>query len=60
MFRIMEIIYNKSQEQSQIKMCQKKDLQDKLNYTEQQLINITNQMKIKIHQMVEDVENRVN
>lgn len=55
----MEIIYNKSQEQSQLKMNQKKELQDKLNYTEQQLINITNQMKIKIHQMVEDVENRV-
>lgn len=60
MFKIMETIYNRSQELRQLKMCQKKELQEKLNFTEQQLINITNQMKMKIHQMVDDVEDKVN
>lgn len=55
----MEIIYNRSQEQTQLKMCQKKEFQEKLNFTEQQLINITNQMKMKIHHMVDDVEDKV-
>lgn len=55
----METIYNRSQEQTNFKMCQKKEFQDKLNYTEQQLITITNQMKMKIHQMVDDVEDKV-
>jgi len=59
MFKIMEIIYNRSQEQTQLKMCQKKEFQEKLNFTEQQLINITNQMKMKIHHMVDDVEDKV-
>lgn len=60
MFKIMETIYNRSQEQTHLKMCQKKEFQDKLNFTEQQLISITNQMKTKIHQMVDDVEDKVN
>lgn len=55
----MEITYNRSQEQTHLKMCQKKEFQDKLNFTEQQLINITNQMKMKIHHMVDDVEDKV-
>lgn len=59
MFKIMEITYNRSQEQTHLKMCQKKEFQDKLNFTEQQLINITNQMKMKIHHMVDDVEDKV-
>lgn len=41
------------------KLKQKKDVQDKINYTEEQLIIITQEMKQKIHQMVEDVEQRV-
>jgi mitofusin 2 len=60
MLKIMETIYNRSQEQTHLKMCQKKEFQEKLNFTEQQLINITNQMKMKIHQMVDDVEDKVN
>uniref|UniRef100_A0A2S2PK02 Transmembrane GTPase Marf n=1 Tax=Schizaphis graminum TaxID=13262 RepID=A0A2S2PK02_SCHGA len=60
MLKIMETIYNRSQEQTQLKMCLKKEFQEKLNFTEQQLINITNQMKMKIHQMVDDVEDKVN
>lgn len=55
----MEIVYKRSQEQTHLKKCQKKEFQDKLNFTEQQLISITNQMKTKIHQMVEDVEDKV-
>lgn len=55
----MDVIFNKSQEQTHLKMCEKKELQDKLNFTEQQLISITNQMKTKIHQMVDDVEDKV-
>jgi len=60
MYKIMETIYNRSQEQTHLKMCQKKEFQEKLNFTEQQLICITNQMKMKIHQMVDDVEDKVN
>lgn len=59
MYKLMEIIYNRSHEQTQLKICQKKKFQDELNFTEQQLISITNLMKIKIHQMVDDVENKV-
>jgi len=55
----METIYKRSQEQTHSKMCQKKEFQEKLNFTEQQLICITNQMKMKIHQMVDDVEDKV-
>lgn len=36
-----------------------KDVHDKLNYTEKQLMALTHEMKIKIHHMVEDVEQRV-
>lgn len=55
----MEIVYKRSQEQTYLKKCLKKEFQDKLNFTEQQLISITSQMKAKIHQMVEDVEDKV-
>lgn len=37
----------------------KKEVHDKLNYTEQQLMLLTQEMKDKIHHMVEDVEQRV-
>ncbi|OAD54754.1 Transmembrane GTPase Marf [Eufriesea mexicana] len=37
----------------------KKDVHDKLNYTEQQLMLLTQEMKDKIHHMVEDVEQKV-
>ncbi|XP_076291011.1 mitochondrial assembly regulatory factor isoform X2 [Lasioglossum baleicum] len=36
-----------------------KEVHDKLNYTEKQLMALTHEMKIKIHHMVEDVEQRV-
>lgn len=37
----------------------KKEIHDKLNFTEQQLMLLTQEMKDKIHHMVEDVEQRV-
>ncbi|XP_024945667.1 transmembrane GTPase Marf isoform X3 [Cephus cinctus] len=37
----------------------KKEVHDRLNYTEQQLMLLTREMKDKIHHMVEDVEQRV-
>lgn len=37
----------------------KKEVNDKLNFTEQQLILLTQEMKDKIHRMVEDVEQKV-
>lgn len=41
------------------KLSDKKQVHDKLNYTEQQLILVTHEMKDKIRHMVEDVEQRV-
>lgn len=37
----------------------KKEVHDKLNFTEQQLLLLTQEMKDKIHRVVEDVEQRV-
>lgn len=37
----------------------KQEVHDRLNYTEQELMSLTQEMKNKIHQMVEDVEQRV-
>lgn len=37
----------------------KKEVHDRLNFTEQQLMLLTQEMKDKIHRMVEDVEQRV-
>lgn len=59
MCKIMDVVYSRSQEQKNLKFDQIKKCQNKLNYTEQQLISITNQMKMKIHQMVDDVEDKV-
>jgi len=56
----METIYKRIQEQANLKICQKNELRKKLNVIEQQLISITNQMKMKIQQMVDDVKDKVN
>lgn len=40
-------------------LCVKREVHDKLNFTEQQLMLLTQEMKNKIHHMVEDVEQRV-
>ncbi|XP_025201825.1 transmembrane GTPase Marf-like [Melanaphis sacchari] len=59
MLKIMETIYNRSQEQTYLKICQIKEFQEKLNFTEQQLIIISNKIEMKIHQMVYDVNDKV-
>lgn len=59
MFKIMDVVYKRSKKLANDKISQKKELQEKFNFTEQQLINITNEMKMKIHHMVEDVEEKV-
>ncbi|VVC32912.1 Dynamin superfamily,Fzo/mitofusin HR2 domain,P-loop containing nucleoside triphosphate hydrolase,Dynamin- [Cinara cedri] len=59
MLKIMDIIYNRSQEQKNLKLNEIEKCQEKLNYTEQSLISITKEMKTKIHQMVNDVEKKV-
>lgn len=56
---VMETIYERALLLQREKALQKKEVNDKLNYTEQQLLLITQEMKEKIHHMVEDVEQRV-
>lgn len=56
---ILESIYNEALRLKEEKLGQRKDLTDKVNYTEQQLMIITQEMKKKIRNMVEDVEQRV-
>ncbi|XP_059485368.1 transmembrane GTPase Marf [Neocloeon triangulifer] len=57
--RVMDAIYEKSLKTRSEKLMSKKEVHDKLNFTEQQLMLLTQEMKDKIHQMVEDVEQRV-
>jgi mitofusin 2 len=57
--RVMDAIYDKSLKTRAEKMLSRKEVQDKFNFTEQQLMLLTQEMKDKIHQMVEDVEQRV-
>jgi mitofusin 2 len=57
--RVMDAIYEKSLKTRAEKMSARKEVHDKLNFTEQQLMLLTQEMKDKIHQMVEDVEQRV-
>ncbi|XP_073993525.1 mitochondrial assembly regulatory factor isoform X2 [Rhodnius prolixus] len=56
---VMGGVYEKALALQKEKSAIKKDVNDKLNYTEQQLLLITQEMKEKIHHMVEDVEQRV-
>jgi mitofusin len=56
---IMDRTYDKAQQLRTEKAVAKKEVYDKLNFTEQQLLLITQEMKDKICQMVEDVEQRV-
>lgn len=56
----METVYERALSLQREKSLQKKEVNDKLNFTEQQLLLITQEMKEKIHHMVEDVEQRVN
>lgn len=55
----MDDIYSDAIKLKEEKQKLSKELHDKINYTEQQLVLTTQEMKQKIHHMVEDVEQRV-
>lgn len=55
----MDNIYVNAESLKEQKLQTRKDLNDKINYTEQQLMVITQEMKQKIRHLVEDVEQRV-
>jgi hypothetical protein len=55
----MDGTYDQAQQLRTEKAVAKKEIHDKLNFTEQQLLLLTQEMKDKIRQMVEDVEQRV-
>ena len=57
--QIMDSTYEQAQQLKTQKAVAKKEIYDKLNFTEQQLLLLTQEMKDKIRQMVEDVEQRV-
>ncbi|XP_065345102.1 transmembrane GTPase Marf isoform X2 [Cloeon dipterum] len=57
--RVMDAIYEKCLKTRAEKLLMKKEVQDRLNFTEKNLMLLTQEMKDKIHQMVEDVEQRV-
>lgn len=52
-------MYTDCQKLREQKLNQRKDLSEKIDYTETQLMKATQEMKLKIHHMVEDVEQRV-
>jgi hypothetical protein len=56
---VMDGTYDRAQQLRTEKSVAKKEIHDKLNFTEQQLLLLTQEMKDKIRQMVEDVEQRV-
>jgi mitofusin len=57
--QFVDRMYDQVQQLKTQKDVAKKELHDKLNITQQQLLFITQKMKDKIQQMVEDVKERV-
>lgn len=55
----MDVTYDRAHKLRNEKSVGKKEVHDKLNFMEQQLVLLTQEMKDKIHQMVEDVDQRV-
>ncbi|XP_043485137.1 transmembrane GTPase Marf [Leptopilina heterotoma] len=55
----LDEILERTQKMRAEQLNNKKEVHDKLNFTEQQLLLLTQEMKDKIHHMVEDVEQRV-
>ncbi|OXU22112.1 hypothetical protein TSAR_004095 [Trichomalopsis sarcophagae] len=55
----LDEILERTQKMKSEQVNVKKEVHDKLNFTEQQLMLLTQEMKDKIHRMVEDVEQRV-
>ena len=58
-WQIMGNTYDQAQQLKEEKAVAKKEICDKLNFTEQQLLLLTQEMKVKIQQVVEDVEQMV-
>lgn len=59
MRHMLDSIYDRTNTLRQQKNDQKKILTDRINNTETQLMSVTHEMKNKIHNMVEEVEQRV-
>ena len=57
--QIMGSTYDQAQQLKKQKAEAKQEIYDNLNFIEQELLLLTQQMKDKIRQMVEDVEQRV-
>lgn len=55
----LDEILDRTQKMRNEQLDVKKEVYDKLNFTEQQLMLLTQEMKDKIHRMVEDVEQKV-
>lgn len=55
----LDEILERTQKMRNEQLNVKKEVHDKLNFTEQQLRLLTQEMKDKIHHMVEDVEQKV-
>lgn len=57
--QLMDSVFNSAQTLRSDKMMNRKELWDKIDFTEKQLQLLTHEMKDKIRQMVEDVECKV-
>lgn len=55
----MDDVHNRNKNLAHDKIYKKKEFQDRLNFTEQQLINLTKEMKQKIFHIAKDVEETV-
>lgn len=55
----MDALYEKGQKLKNDKNDCKKEIYEKLNYTEQKLLHLTQQMKEKIQQIVSETEEKV-
>lgn len=55
----MDALYEKAQKLKQDKTDAKKSIYEKLNFTEQKLLSLTQQMKEKIQQLVSETEEKV-
>lgn len=56
---MLDGIYERTSELRDKKLEQKRDLTDRIQKTETQLMTVTREMKLKIHNMVEEVEQKV-
>ncbi|XP_011684297.1 PREDICTED: transmembrane GTPase Marf-like [Wasmannia auropunctata] len=57
--QVLDEILERTQKMRSEQLNVKKEVHDKLEFTEQQLLLLTQEMKDKIHHMVEDVEQKV-